>query len=141
MDGAELMKKKNQTVPASVAAPDTKALFCDIRQLIEETRSSVAAVVNAGLTSLYWQIGKRIQDDVLKGARADYGKQILATLSQQLVNEYGNGFSEKNLRRMVQFSEVFPDSEIVVSLIRQLSWTHILALIPLKSLSSANSIR
>ena len=40
--------------------------------------------------------------------------------------------SEKSLRRMVQVAEVFPDSEIVVSLVRQLSWTHILALLPLK---------
>lgn len=126
------MKMEKKTGPVSGAEADTKALFCEIRKLIEETRSSVATVVNAGLTMLYWQVGKRIQTEVLKGVRADYGKEILATLSQQLVNEYGNGFSEKNLRRMVQFAEVFPDSEIVVSLIRQLSWTHILALIPLK---------
>jgi predicted nuclease of restriction endonuclease-like (RecB) superfamily len=126
------MKKKKQTIPLSRAEPDTKVLFCDIRKLIEETRSSVATVVNAGLTLLYWQVGKRIQTEVLKGGRAAYGDEIVSTLSRQLVNEYGNGFSEKNLRRMVQFAEVFPDSEIVVSLIRQLSWTHILALIPLK---------
>ncbi len=58
--------------------------------------------------------------------------EIVASLGRQLVDEFGNGFAEKSLRRMVQFAEVFPDSEIVVSLIRQLSWTHILALIPLK---------
>src|SRR4030067_3165675 len=46
--------------------------------------------------------------------------------------EYGNGFAEKNLRRMIQFAEVYPEEKIVVSLIRQLSWTHFLAIIPLK---------
>jgi predicted nuclease of restriction endonuclease-like (RecB) superfamily len=54
------------------------------------------------------------------------------TLSRQLVLEYGKGFNDKNLRRMIQFSEVFPDEQIVVSLIRQLSWTHFIALIPIK---------
>jgi DNA-binding SARP family transcriptional activator len=53
---------------------------------------------------------------------------------EQLVNEliYGNNYEEKNLRRMMQFAQVFDDESIVVSLIRQLSWTHFIALIPLK---------
>ncbi|WP_366925331.1 DUF1016 N-terminal domain-containing protein [Desulfonatronospira sp.] len=58
--------------------------------------------------------------------------EIVPTLSRQLEMEYGRGFSVKNLRRMVQFAEVFPDERIVVSLVRQLSWTHIIALIPLQ---------
>ena len=124
--------KKENPVQASGGEMETQTLFCDIRGLIEETRSSVATVVNAGMTMLYWQIGNRIQIEVLKNARADYGKGIVASLSRQLVNEFGNSFSAKNLRRMVQFAEVFPDSKIVVSLIRQLSWTHIITLIPLK---------
>ena len=88
--------------------------------------------VNTGLTILYWQIGNRICQGILKQKRAEYGKEIVATLSRQLTNDYGNNFNEKNLRRMIQFAEVFPDKEIVVSLIRQLSWTHFIALIPLK---------
>jgi len=94
-------------------------------------REGVAQTVNAGITLLYWRIGKRIQTEILGNQRADDRKEILATLSQELTEEFGSGFSEKNLRRMIQFAEVSPDSEIVVSLIRQLSWTHILALIPL----------
>ena len=47
--------------------------------------------------------------------------------------DYGNNFNEKNLRRMIQFAEVFPDKEIVVTLLRQLSWSHFIALIPLKN--------
>ena len=68
----------------------------------------------------------------MKEKRAEYGKEIVATLSRQLTDDYGNNFNEKNLRRMIQFAEVFPDKEIVVSVIRQLSWTHFIALIPLK---------
>ncbi len=106
-------------------------LLDDLRQFIKEARERTAAAVNMSLTMLYWQIGTRINQELLEGKRAEYGKQILATLSQELTREYGKGFREKNLRRMVQFAEVFPDKEIVVSLLRHLSWTHFLALIPL----------
>ena len=56
----------------------------------------------------------------------------MQTVSAKLMVEHGSSFSEKNLRRMIQFSEVFPDEQILVSLIRHLSWTHFIALIPLK---------
>ena len=107
-------------------------LLCDLRGLIEETRTHVATTVNAALTMLYWRIGQRINEEVLKGERAAYGAEILQTVSAKIMVEYGNSFSEKNLRRMIQFSEVFPDEQILVSLIRHLSWTHFIALIPLK---------
>ncbi|MBG4469319.1 DUF1016 family protein [Pseudomonas aeruginosa] len=81
---------------------------------------------------LYWRIGQRIHTQVLEGRRADYGEEVVLTLAAQLVKEYGSSFSMKNLRRMVQFAVTFPDEQIVVSLIRQLSWTHFIALIPLK---------
>jgi predicted nuclease of restriction endonuclease-like (RecB) superfamily len=80
---------------------------------------------------LYWQIGQRIRQDILQEKRAGYGEQIVVTLSRQLEQEFGRGFAEKNLRRMVQFAEVFPDRKIVVSLLRQLSWSHFLPLIPM----------
>jgi hypothetical protein len=68
---------------------------------------------------------------VLDSERAGYGEQIVVTLSHQLMAEFGRGYSEKNLRRMVQFAEAFPDEEIVVTLSRQLSWSHFQALLPL----------
>jgi predicted nuclease of restriction endonuclease-like (RecB) superfamily len=89
-------------------------------------------MVNAGLTLLHWQLGDRIRRDVLTEKRAEYGERIIATLGKQLDAEFGRGFAEKNLRRMVQFVEVFPDRKIVVSLMRQLSWTHFIALLPLR---------
>ena len=57
-------------------------LLRDIRQMIEETRSAVAVMVNAGLTMLYWQIGTRIRQDILKNKRAAYGAEVVATLSR-----------------------------------------------------------
>ncbi|EOX7333269.1 TPA: YhcG family protein, partial [Pseudomonas aeruginosa] len=83
-------------------------------------------------TMLYWRIGQRIRTQVLDGRRGAYGKEVLPTLAAQLVKEYGGSFAEQNLRRMVQFAATFPDEQILVSLIRELSWTHFIALIPLK---------
>jgi len=108
------------------------ALLKDLRHMIEDTRNSIASAVNAGLTSLYWHVGDRIRREILQEERAEYGRTIVASLSRQLMLEYGNGFNDKNLHRMVQFAEVFADKQIVVSLTRQLSWTHFVTLIPLK---------
>jgi len=119
--------QKDNSIQAS--GLDTQALFCDIRGLIEETRSSVATVVNAGLTLLNWQIGKRIQTEVLNGERADYGKGIVASLSRQLTDEYGRGWSARSLAYMVRFAEAFPKMEILQALCAKLSWTHFKAII------------
>ena len=107
-------------------------LIGDIRLLIETARHNVAITVNAGLTILYWQVGNRIRQDILKGKRADYGKKIVATLSQELTKEYGNGFNYTALTRMVRFAEIFPDTQIVATLSQQLSWSHFKEILPLK---------
>jgi len=98
--------------------------YRDIRRLIEETRCTVALTVNAAMTMLYWQIGKRINEEVLKGKRARYGEEIVSSLSRQLIHEYGSGFSAKNIRHMMKFADVFPEEQIVSTLWRQLSWSH-----------------
>ena len=121
-----------KAVAAAALAGEMPGLLADLRQLIEEARRAAAVAVNAGLTLLYWPVGQRIRTEVLSGQRAAYGAEIVATLSRQLVADYGRGFEEKSLRRMVQFAEVYPDEAIVVSLIRQLSWTHFLVLLPIK---------
>lgn len=101
-----------------------KKLILDIRSLIESARARVAATVNAELTLLYWQVGKRIREDVLKKGRAEYGQEIVVSLSRQLMPFYGEGFSSRNLFRMIRFSEYFPDEQIVSTLSAQLSWSH-----------------
>lgn len=107
-------------------------LLKDVALLIEQSRQHIAQTVNSTLTFLYWKIGKRINSDVLQYKRAKYGAQIVAALSRQLQEKYGKGFQEKNIRRMMQFAEVFHDEEIVASAMRQLSWTHFTLLLPLK---------
>src|SRR2546427_643363 len=123
------MTKRKVFVP-SAAAPS--ALLGDIRALIEAARQRVASAVNAELTLLFWRIGQRIHTEVLAGQRAGYGEEILPTLAEQLVQDYGRSFADKNLRRMVQFAATYPEKPIVVTLSRQLSWSHFVALLPLK---------
>jgi predicted nuclease of restriction endonuclease-like (RecB) superfamily len=128
-----MAKVKKQELPAKAKKADVEAqLLNDVASIIEESKQFVAQTVNSTLSLLYWRIGKRISAETLLSKRAGYGEHIVASVARQLAATYGNSFTEKNIRRMIQFAEVFPDQEIVVSLIRQLSWTHIIALIPLK---------
>jgi predicted nuclease of restriction endonuclease-like (RecB) superfamily len=122
--GKQVAKTYNKTISGD--------LIGDIRSLIETARHNIAVTVNTGLTTLYWQIGNRIRQDILKEKRAEYGKEIVATLSQELTKEYGNGFSYSALTRMVRFAEAFPDTQIVATLSRQLSWSHFKEILPLK---------
>ena len=104
----------------------------DIITLIATAKNSAVSYVNSTLTMLYWQIGKRLVDEGLKDDRHQYGAKIVDKIAHDLIIEHGQAFNAKNLRRMMQFAEVYPDEQIVVSLIRQLSWTHFIALIPIK---------
>ena len=107
-------------------------LVADVRLMIEQTREGVARTVNAGMTLLYWRIGKRIQTEILGNERAEYGKEILATLAQELTEEFGKGFSYSALTRMVRFAEIFSEPSIVATLSQQLGWSHFREIIPLK---------
>ncbi|MDD5114466.1 MAG: DUF1016 N-terminal domain-containing protein [Methylobacter sp.] len=106
---------------------DHASVLVDIRQLIEHARqrAAAAAAVNAELALLYWQIGRRIQIEVLQRQRAEYGKQIIATLAQQLTADYGKGWSEKQLRHCLRVAETFTDEIIFSTVRRELSWSHI----------------
>jgi len=110
---------------------DKNIIFQDIRLFIEQSKQQVAVAVNSTLSLLYWKIGKRINEEVLESKRADYGKQIVATLSRQLTNEYGKGWSKRQLHHCIRFAEVFPKKEIVHTLCTQLSWSHIRLIIPI----------
>jgi len=110
-----------------------ESLITDLRTLINEARNKVALIVNTEITLLYWHIGKRINEEVLGNQRAEYGKQIVSTVSTQLTKEYGRGFELRNLRRMMQFAELFPDFQIVAPLARQLSWSHFIELLSIKN--------
>ena len=118
------------TKQAGVRVP--ARLVADIRRLIEEARTQTARAVNTGLVLLNWSIGQRIRKEILKNARADYGQRIVVTLSRQLRAEYGEGFAEKNVWRMIQLAEAYPNAGILVTLSRELTWSHFVALLPLK---------
>jgi len=107
-------------------------LHAELRALIAASRQRLAGAVNAELTRLYWAVGQRLVHEVLGGERAAYGAQLMDRLGEQLAQEFGRGFEPKNLRRMVQLAQAFPEPEIVVTLSRQLSWSHLIAVLPLK---------
>ncbi|MCT1523871.1 PDDEXK nuclease domain-containing protein [Sphingobacterium hotanense] len=112
---------------------EEQVLFNELSRLIEQSQLQIVIKVNSALTMLFWHIGYRINQNILQNKRADYGKQIVVTLSRQLTEKYGRNFEEKNLRRMLQFAEQFSDEQIVGTVSRQLSWSHILILLPLKN--------
>ena len=100
-------------------------LLQSIVSLIDGTRQRVAQTVNSELTLLYWNIGKQINDDILKNGRADYGKTIIPVLSNQLSILYEAGFNKRNLQSFIKFNSVYQDVEILHSLRAKLTWTHI----------------
>lgn len=102
-------------------------LFGEIRLLIEQARKEVAVVVNRSLTQLNWNIGKLVHHHILLGNRAEYGKEIVATVSQQLTVEYGRGYNYSALTRMLKFYESFPYENILATLSPKLSWSHFLS--------------
>ncbi len=122
--------KKTSVIHKTSLVKSSEPLLADVRELILAAREQVAQAVNAGLTMLYWHIGRRIRQDILKEKRAEYGAEIVSALARQLSTEFGRGYSDGNLlRHMVRFAEAFPDREIVSALLRQLSWTHFLSII------------
>lgn len=114
------------------ATVDEKALLSDLRELVRSARQRIATVANAGYTLLCWQVGCRLLRENLQDGRAAYGKQILATVSQELTAEFGAGFSYTALTRMARFAEWMQDERIVSTLSTQLSWSHFMELLPLK---------
>ena len=109
---------------AAIKTMGSPALLRDIRSLIEASRQDVARSVNSTLVALYWNIGRRIHQDILHEKRAEYGVGLVSALSAQLTEDFGSGYTEKNLRHMIRFAEAFPDDAIVSALRRQLGWTH-----------------
>ncbi|NQZ05674.1 MAG: DUF1016 domain-containing protein [Algicola sp.] len=104
-------------------------LAADIKALIQSAKQRAAVAVNAELTLLYWQVGCRVSQEVLKSERADYGKQVIARLAKSLTVQFGKGWSSQQLRHCLKFSESFAEEQIVSAVRRQLSWTHLKSLI------------
>lgn len=108
-------------------------LLNELSQLVEQSQKQVIVQNNVTLTLLFWQIGFRINETILQNKRAEYGKQIVPTLSAQLETKYGRSFTEKNLRRMLRFAEQFSDKQMVIAFSQKLSWSHFIELLPIKN--------
>ena len=93
--------------------------------MIDGSRHKVMVAVNTEIVLLYWNVGKYLNDCLLGNARAAYGKQVVAELSQQLVMEYGKGWSEKHLWHCLRGAETFSEDQILSAVRRQLNWTQL----------------
>ncbi|MDD2789381.1 MAG: DUF1016 N-terminal domain-containing protein [Sulfurimonas sp.] len=99
----------------------TRTLSDDIKTLITTSQQIAIRAIDFERVLLYWNIGKRIYDEVQGGDdRAEYGKAIIKNLSDELEPTYGSGYSYRQLYLFLQFYKVFP---IVNALRSQLSWT------------------
>jgi hypothetical protein len=101
-------------------------LYTDVCSIIEEGRREAYASVNQKMIETYWNIGRRIVEEEQKGeARAEYGAQIIAQLSERLTHQYGKGFSKINLAYFRQVYLTISDLKISQSRLQNLTWTHI----------------
>ncbi|WP_373650741.1 YhcG family protein [Schlesneria sp. DSM 10557] len=129
---AKKTSPRNALAEAKTGPAIRPSLLGDLRQVIEAAREQTARAVNSTLVIMYWRIGKRIREEVLKNERAEYGKEVVQDLAIHLTAEFGNGFSRYSLSRMMSFAEKFGDEQIVAALSQQLSWSHFVELIPLE---------
>ena len=111
-------------------------LLKELVVLIESSKKRVNRTVNGELNLLFWHIGKRINEEILQNNRAEYGKKVVPKIAEKLTAKYGRNFEQKNLRRMMQFANVIKEYEIVEPVARQLTWSHILLLIPLREVNA-----
>ncbi len=91
-------------------------LFNDIVKMVNEGKNRIATEFNSTVVVLYWSIGKRIYEEILKGDRANYGDQIISHVSDELTIKFGKGYNRASLFRMVRFARIYPDHQIVATL-------------------------
>jgi predicted nuclease of restriction endonuclease-like (RecB) superfamily len=125
-------KKQELTVQSNNQIDET-VLFKHVSEIIENRKYRMQATANSEATIMFWEVGQYVNSIILDAKRAAYGKQIVAILSQQLQEKYGKSFELTNLRRMMRFAENFTNYEIVATLSPQLSWSHFIELLPLKT--------
>ena len=116
--------KNIKKIKATSLEPNADKLFNEICFLVDKSKESIASIVNHQLTMLYWKIGQTINHNILQSKRADYGEQIIGSLSELLTARYGKGFSKPQLWNCLYTVEIFPDSQILSTLSRELSWSH-----------------
>ena len=101
------------------------AFVNDVCQIIDAGLSHVYHSVNQAMLNTYWNVGKRIVEEEQHGSRrAEYGKQQMKLLSQELITRYGDSYNERNLYQYRNFYLIFNDLEILNTRVQNLSWSH-----------------
>ena len=114
---------------------NTQDILTDMRGIIETARESAYQAVNVALVKRNWLLGRRIAEEELNGgSRAEYGLEIIKTLSKELTDEYGKGFAKTNLYSFYSFYKAFPDIFQTASgkSLPLLSWSHYQTLLRVK---------
>ncbi|MGC8757810.1 MAG: PDDEXK nuclease domain-containing protein [Caldisericaceae bacterium] len=107
-------------------------IFQKVSALIEQAKNRVATTINEEMVLLYWNIGKTVREEIIKSERAEYGKQIVQSLSGELTEQYGRGYSVQNLWYMIELYDEYPILQSLLGEFKGLSWTHIITLLPVK---------
>jgi hypothetical protein len=120
------MKNKPHLLTKKGLDASSEILITDVSKLIDQAKNQVAREYNSTQIQLCWLIGRRINEEMLKYKRAEYGQKIIDNISGNLSQKYGRGYSRPNLFSMLRFSKFFEDLKIVSTVSRQLSWSHLL---------------
>jgi hypothetical protein len=93
----------------------------EIKQILSAARQKAYSAVNSAMVEAYWLIGRRIVEEEQQGKeRAEYGAFVIKTLSKELTVEFGKGFSERSIRQLCQFYQMFPEMTMVRDPLAQL---------------------
>lgn len=115
-----------------------KDIYKEIHELLSKARQNIISNINSTMTKTYFLIGKRIVEEEQNGnKRAEYGKNLIKTLSKKLTKEFGKGFSETNLEQMRKFFKVYGIPQ-TLSEEFQLSWSHYLILMRIENINARN---
>ncbi|MDR2908093.1 MAG: PDDEXK nuclease domain-containing protein, partial [Bacteroidales bacterium] len=124
--------QKNNTIIKLSDAEQERIIFANVSKIIEQRKFNAVSLVNNQIILMFWEIGTYINSVILGDMRAQYGKQILSTVSTKLVENYGKSFFEANLYRMKRFAIVFDDINEIANFIPFLSWSHLCEIMRIK---------
>lgn len=126
---AQVYLERQGSVFMSEIIKNINSIYEEITLVIKDSKNKVASAVNSEMIILYWNVGKIIKTQILNDERAEYGRATVKSLSKELVDNYGKGYSQRNLFNMVNLYEAINDFEILQTLSAKLSWSHLLKLI------------
>ena len=118
---------------------EERQFYRDVRDILENARSNAYVVANDIMTYAYWNVGKRIVEQELKGsAKAKYGSYIIKRLAQELLDQYGTGFSIANIKNCRQLYVTFPQDSFGYSMIGKVHWSHLRTIMRLEDAEERN---